>query len=75
MAHASTLRHGPDVGIGPAAAVPPIGTERCDQCTARARVRVVLASGLDLVLCGHHGHRHGPALLSTGATIHSDATW
>jgi hypothetical protein len=72
MAEASALRHGQHADTDPSTPVTPIGTEPCDQCAARAHVRVVLPSGRDLVLCGHHGHRHGAALLSMGATIHDD---
>jgi len=34
----------------------------CDCCPAAAVVRVRLPSGSVLMLCGHHGRRHAPAL-------------
>lgn len=33
-------------------------TERCDRCSAAARLTVTLASGGDLAFCGHHANRH-----------------
>lgn len=37
-------------------------TDRCDRCGAQAYVRVVLASGTDLLFCGHHWSAHETAL-------------
>lgn len=34
----------------------------CDCCPAAAAVRVRMPSGSVLMLCGHHGRRHAPAL-------------
>ncbi|WP_412903131.1 hypothetical protein [Aeromicrobium sp. 179-A 4D2 NHS] len=36
--------------------------DRCDRCGAQALVRVELASGADLVFCGHHARQHEPRL-------------
>jgi len=36
--------------------------DRCDRCGAQALVRVELASGADLVFCGHHARMHEPRL-------------
>lgn len=33
-------------------------TERCDRCSAAAKLTVTLASGGDLAFCGHHANRH-----------------
>lgn len=33
-------------------------SDRCDRCGAQAYVRVVLASGQDLLFCGHHAREH-----------------
>ena len=33
-------------------------TERCDRCSAAAKLEVTLASGGDLAFCGHHANRH-----------------
>ncbi len=32
--------------------------DRCDACGAQAYVRVVFASGNDLVFCGHHARKN-----------------
>jgi hypothetical protein len=34
----------------------------CDRCGALAKVRVVLASGSDLVFCGHHAREYDAKL-------------
>ena len=46
--------------------------ERCDRCCAEAVAHVVMASGLDLVLCGHHAHKHELELIRSGAIIRVD---
>lgn len=46
--------------------------ERCDRCCAEAVAHVVMASGLDLVLCGHHAHQHELELIRSGALIRVD---
>jgi hypothetical protein len=40
----------------------------CDRCGARGFVRYQLPSGRELILCGHHGREHGPALIAGNAT-------
>lgn len=42
--------------------------DRCDRCQAQAFVLVMLAGG-PLLFCGHHFHRHQPALAGAGATV------
>ena len=37
-------------------------TDRCDRCGARAYVRVLLPSRLELLFCAHHTREHGRAL-------------
>ena len=39
-----------------------IGADRCDRCGARAKVRVVLAGGMDLAFCGHHAREYDDKL-------------
>ncbi|NUS73576.1 MAG: hypothetical protein HOQ05_09260 [Corynebacteriales bacterium] len=39
----------------------PVG-ERCDRCSAAAKVRAVLAGGGDLVFCGHHANKYATEL-------------
>jgi len=36
--------------------------DRCDRCGAAALLRAVLATGGELLFCGHHARKHGPAL-------------
>jgi hypothetical protein len=36
--------------------------DRCDRCSAPARVLAVLSGGGELLLCGHHGRKHRSAL-------------
>lgn len=33
-------------------------TERCDRCSAAAKLEVKLAGGGELTFCGHHANRH-----------------
>jgi len=48
---------------------PLTAADRCDRCGAQAYVRVVLASGGELLFCAHHGREHAPALSDRAATI------
>ena len=43
--------------------------DRCDACQARAKLIVTLASGKELLLCGHHAQQHGKTLKSQGAVL------
>jgi hypothetical protein len=36
--------------------------DRCDRCGVQPRVRIILASGQDLLFCGHHAMEHHEAL-------------
>ena len=36
--------------------------DRCDRCGAAAMLRATLATGGELLFCGHHAREHGPAL-------------
>jgi len=42
-------------------------THRCDRCGARAKVRVVLAGGLDLAFCRHHAREYDAKLRGVAA--------
>lgn len=42
--------------------------DRCDQCGARAWVRVTMSSG-DLFFCAHHASKHMTALESSALEI------
>jgi hypothetical protein len=48
--------------------------DRCDRCGAAAMLRVVLASGGELLFCGHHAREHGPALYKLDARLTIELT-
>lgn len=43
--------------------------DRCDRCGATARFRAVLASGGELLFCGHHARRHAHRLQELEARL------
>ena len=43
--------------------------ERCDRCSAAAKVRAVLPGGGDLVFCQHHANRYREQLEKLAADI------
>ena len=43
--------------------------DRCDGCGAQAYVRVRLATGGELLFCGHHWGRHSDVLLPQAVEI------
>ncbi len=51
-----------------------LGTDRCDRCGARAKVRVLLAGGMDLTFCGHHAREYDAKLKDLGVAIVADET-
>ena len=46
--------------------------DRCDRCGAAALVRVVLASGGELLFCGHHANEHSARLEQLAAVVHDE---
>lgn len=44
--------------------------DRCDRCGAAAAVRVVLASGGELMFCGHHANQHAERLNEVASHVH-----
>jgi hypothetical protein len=52
---------------------PLTAADRCDRCGAQAYVRVVLASGGELLFCAHHGREHAPALSDASAVIQDES--
>ncbi|HEY3609272.1 MAG TPA: hypothetical protein VGL06_17365 [Pseudonocardiaceae bacterium] len=46
--------------------------DRCDRCGAAARVRAVLATGGELLFCGHHAREHETRLLEISAELQQD---
>jgi hypothetical protein len=47
-------------------------TDRCDRCGARAYVRVLLPSCLELLFCAHHGRQHASALTKIAVQIQDE---
>ncbi|WP_236788346.1 hypothetical protein [Amycolatopsis sp. GM8] len=43
--------------------------DRCDRCGAAAQVRAVLASGGELLFCGHHAREYEGKLKEMAAEI------
>jgi hypothetical protein len=46
--------------------------DRCDRCGARAYVRVLLPSCLELLFCAHHNRQYAPALTKIAADVHDE---
>jgi hypothetical protein len=47
-------------------------TDRCDRCGARAYVRVLLPSRLELLFCAHHNRQYASALTRIAVEIHDE---
>ena len=52
-------------------------TERCDGCSAAARLELTLASGGSLAFCGHHANKHGGELarIAERVTLEEGFEW
>ncbi|MGH3662878.1 MAG: DUF7455 domain-containing protein [Micromonosporaceae bacterium] len=51
--------------------------ERCDRCSAAAKLRIVVAGGGDLLFCGHHANKYAEQLVKIAADVSVDPefTW
>jgi hypothetical protein len=47
----------------------PAAGERCDRCSAAAKVRAVLPGGGDLVFCMHHANRYREPLEKVAVSV------
>jgi hypothetical protein len=47
-------------------------TDRCDRCGARAYVRVLLPSRLELLFCAHHSRQYASALTKIAVEIRDE---
>jgi hypothetical protein len=47
----------------------PAAGERCDRCSAAAKVRAVLSGGGDLVFCQHHANRYRDTLEKVAVSV------
>lgn len=43
--------------------------DRCDRCSAAARVRATLPSGAELLFCQHHANQHEAKLVEMAAIL------
>jgi hypothetical protein len=46
--------------------------DRCDRCSASARMRALLPAGNELLFCKHHARQHEPRLREIGAELSID---
>jgi hypothetical protein len=46
--------------------------DRCDSCGAEAFVQATMASGYELLFCGHHFTKNEDVLTAQGATVTID---
>ncbi|MDV6014468.1 hypothetical protein [Haloechinothrix sp. LS1_15] len=46
--------------------------DRCDRCSAAAKVRAILPTGGELLFCGHHAREHKAKLAELDAEIQQD---
>ena len=46
--------------------------DRCDRCGAQAYLRVLLASGGELLFCAHHAREHGARLREVAVEFHDE---
>jgi len=56
-----------------AVAPSPLSAEdRCDRCGSQAYLRVHLASGGELLFCGHHAREHGEKIKTVAVNVHDE---
>jgi len=53
----------------PPALTVPAADERCDRCSAAAKLRVRIAEGGDLVFCGHHANKYAEKLAQIAVEV------
>ena len=46
--------------------------DRCDRCGAQAYLRVVLATGGELLFCAHHGRKYEEKLRAIATSWHDE---
>ncbi|BFU42140.1 hypothetical protein [Krasilnikovia sp. MM14-A1004] len=44
-------------------------SERCDRCSAAAKLEVTVAGGGTLAFCGHHGNKHAADLVRVASRV------
>ena len=55
-----------------APAQPLTAADRCDRCGAQAYVRVILASGSELLFCAHHARKYDEGLRKVASDIQDE---
>ncbi|GAA0543569.1 hypothetical protein GCM10010172_26380 [Paractinoplanes ferrugineus] len=55
--------------LSPEITTVPAMTDRCDRCSAAARLVVELSSGGELAFCGHHANRHRDDIVKVAERI------
>ena len=55
-----------------APAQPLTAADRCDRCGAQAYVRVILASGSELLFCAHHARKYDEGLRKIASDIQDE---
>jgi hypothetical protein len=55
--------------LTPSETATPAAGERCDRCSAAAKVRAVLPGGGDLVFCQHHANHYRESLEKVAVTM------
>ncbi|GAB3496368.1 DUF7455 domain-containing protein [Nocardiopsis coralliicola] len=53
---------------------PLTAADRCDRCGAQAYVRVVLASGGELLFCAHHMRKHDEEIRKIASDIQDETS-
>lgn len=53
---------------------PLTSSDRCDRCGAQAYLRVILASGSELLFCAHHGREHQDKLRTVAVNVHDETS-
>ena len=48
--------------------------DRCARCGAQAYLRVILASGGELLFCAHHARKHEDKLRQVALRIHDETS-
>lgn len=43
--------------------------DRCDRCTAAAKLHMIMPGGQDLAFCGHHANQHAERILREAAGV------
>ena len=51
--------------------------ERCDRCSAAAKLMITLAKGGELAFCGHHANRHQENIVRVAqrVTLEEGSDW